>query len=43
MSFESLSGSRTNTVITALSVNIGRNENSADKFRKFLKEIADNS
>ena len=34
--------SPTNTVITALSVNIGRNENSAEKFREFLKEIVAN-
>lgn len=32
--------SPTNTVITALSVNLGRNENSAEDFMRFLKEVA---
>lgn len=32
--------SRTNTVITALSVNLGRNENTSEDFVSFLKEVA---
>lgn len=31
-----------NTVLTALSVNIGRNDNNAIDFKKFIKKIASN-
>tara|TARA_B100000989_G_C19500766_1_gene454165 strand:+ start:797 stop:1525 length:729 start_codon:yes stop_codon:yes gene_type:complete len=34
--------SSTNTVLTALSVNIGRNDNNAIDFKKFIKKIASN-